>query len=164
MLIPIEYLTGNIDTAKDPLERLLDKEDCEIIEMALQSLDKREQYIVNFYFGFEGNQEKITHKEIGKNLGISGGRVQQLLEKALRQFRHPAAKKYLKQYVDRKMTHNFCLKSDLPAMHYVPEWKRPIVDHVKKYRYNAYYDFNLRAFLQGKMSTKQLTDYFSSKI
>ena len=158
--IPTDYLTGNVDIAKSPLEYLIAKEKWEIIDMALCSLDPRTEKIVRSYYGFDG--APICHREIGKELNLSGSRVQQLIYRAIRQFRHPAARTILEDFIGKEIL-EWRNRGSMPARHYVPEWKRPIIAHVNKYRYRAYFDFDLRAFLQGKMSTKEMMAYFSTK-
>lgn len=162
-MIPTDYLTGNIDTAKTPLERLMDKDDYDLIQMALASLPPRVERILRLYFGFYGSNDKVACREIGEQMGLSSSRTQQLLTRGIKQLRHPAVVKVLRECVKQDRYSNYCHPSNLPARHYVPEWKRPILAHLDRYRYRAYYDFDLRSFLQGKMSTQDLTEYFSSK-
>ena len=162
-MIPIDHLTGNIDTAKTPLERLMDKDEYEFIQMVLASLPPRVERVLRLYHGFYGSNDKVACREIGEQMGLSSGRIQQLLTRGIQQLRHPAVKKVLREAVKNDMYSDYRSSYDLPARHYVPEWKRPILSHVNRYRYRAYYDFDLRRFLQGKMSTKDLTEYFSSK-
>lgn len=159
-LIPTDYITGNVDIAKSPLKYLMDKEDWQIIDMALCSLEPRTEKIVRAYYGFD--RDPICCREIGKELMLSGSRIQQLIHRAIRQFRHPAARKILQDCLNAQSLAERGYGA-MPARHYVPDWKRPILAHVNKYRYSAYYDFDLRAFLQGKMSTKEMTAYFSTK-
>jgi hypothetical protein len=163
MLVPRDHVTGNVDTAKTPLERLMDKDDYDLIQMALASLPPRVERIVRLYCGFYGDNKGHNFREIGEQMGLSGNRIRQLFERGIRQLEHPAVTKVLRECVKQDRYSNYCHPSNLPARHYVPEWKRPILAHINKYRYRAYYDFDLRRFLQGKMSTKDLTEYFSSK-
>lgn len=163
MLIPRDHVTGNVDTAKTPLERLMDKDDYDLIQMALASLPPRVERILRLYFGFYGSNDKVACREIGEQMGLSSSRTQQLLTRGIKQLRHPAVVKVLRECVKQDRYSNYCHPSNLPARHYVPEWKRPILAHLDKFRYRAYYDFDRRSFLQGKMSTQDLTEYFSSK-
>lgn len=57
---------------------------------AIESLTPREQTTIKEYY-----QDKKTHEEIGKDLGITDGRVQQILMKALRKLRHPSRFAYI---------------------------------------------------------------------
>lgn len=160
-MIPTDYFTGNVDIAKSPLVYLLDKETCEIVDKALGLLDPRTETIIREYYGFNG--ASVCYREIAKKLGISTGRVQQIISRVARHFRYPSPdKQILKDYVGKELL-ALRGRGGMPARHYVPEWKRPIVAHVNKYRYRAYFDFDLRAFLQGKMSTKEMMAYFSTK-
>ena len=51
------------------------------IDRVLGSLPFREALIVRRYYGFEGNG--CTYDELGRQLGISGGRIHQIMTKAL---------------------------------------------------------------------------------
>ena len=154
-MIPIDYLTGNIDIAKSPLEYLIAEENRLEIMRWLLKLTPREERVLRLRFGMNA---ALTLAEVGNLYGVTRERIRHIEAKALRKLRHPQRTRELRDQVGW----NFNVHS-LPARHYVPEWKRPILAHINKYRYRAYYDFDLRRFLQGKMSTKDLTEYFSSK-
>jgi len=62
----------------------------------LHSLTPREEYIVRSYFGIDC--EKMNYIQIGQKLGISGSRVGQILEKAIRKCRHPSRIRKLIDY------------------------------------------------------------------
>ncbi len=66
----------------EPIDCTESNEFLDVIERALKSLPPREAKILNLYF-FEGN----TLEEIGDVIGVTGGRVQQLKEKALSRLR-----------------------------------------------------------------------------
>lgn len=159
-MIPTDYLTGNIDIAKSPLDYLMDKETCEIVDAALRTLDPRKEKIVRDYYGFNGVSKNC--REIGEELKVSKSRINTLIAKAFYQLKQPPTRKILINSLKEELI-TYCGHGNMPARHYVPEWKRPILAHVNRYRYRAYYDFDLRAFLQGKMSTKEMMAYFSTK-
>ena len=154
-MIPTDYLTGNIDIAKTPLEYLIAEENRLEIMRCLLKLTPREERVLRLRLGMNA---KLTCAEVGSLYGVGGDRIRQIEARAFRKLRHPDRSRHLRDQVGW----NFDVHS-LPARHYVPEWKRPILAHVNRFRYRAYYDFDLRRFLQGKMSTKDLTEYFSSK-
>jgi DNA-binding CsgD family transcriptional regulator len=68
------------------------------IDRTLGSLTPREALVVRRYYGFEG--DGCTYDELGEQLGISGGRIHQIIAKALRKLRHPSRRKILRPYVD----------------------------------------------------------------
>lgn len=61
--------------------------------------------VVRRYYGFEG--DGCTYDELGRQMGISGGRVKQIIDKALRKLRHPSRCRILRPHVtiaaDRKI-------------------------------------------------------------
>lgn len=67
------------------------------IDRMLGALTPREALIVRRYYGFEG--DGCTHDELGQELGISGGRIHQIIAKALRKLRHPSRCKILRPHV-----------------------------------------------------------------
>jgi hypothetical protein len=163
-IIPTDYLTGNIDIAKSPLEYLLDNEDYDAIHAALAVFEPRTKAILEMRFGFNG--EAKTLKEIGKEFNVSGDRIREIEARALRRLKHPTFTKELRGYVARKMTQNILgYYNKVPARHYVPEWKRPVCHWVTQHRYRigGTADFDMISFLRGKMTIRQLHDYLRSK-
>jgi DNA-binding CsgD family transcriptional regulator len=67
------------------------------IDRVLGSLTPREALIVRRYYGFEGDD--CSYDELGAQLGISGGRIHQILAKALRKLRHPSRCRILQPHV-----------------------------------------------------------------
>ncbi len=76
---------------------------------AMDTLSAREAIALRARFGFwrEGNRQ--TYAAIGAHFGVTGGRIQQIVNKALRKMRHPSRSRCL-----RKVLH----PEGLPA----PEW------------------------------------------
>jgi DNA-binding CsgD family transcriptional regulator len=153
MLVPTEYLTGNIDIAKPPLDYVVAEEGRIEVMRCLLYLSPREERILRLRF-WGG----LSLREVGELYGVTPERIRHIEAKSLRKLKHPKNSRKLRPIISDGYHSN-----DLPARHYVPEWKRPILAHVNRFRYRAYYDFDLRRFLQGKMSTMDLTEYFSSK-
>ena len=61
-----------------------------VVGMLLAQLSEREQFVLSRYLGLDGLDDNPTMKEVGRELGVSGTRVQQILHKGLRRLRHPA--------------------------------------------------------------------------
>jgi len=114
-----------VDIAKSPLEYLMDKETCKIIDMALCSLDPRKQKILRDYYGFDDTRKNC--REIGEELKLSAGRIQQLFNKALKQFRHPAARKVLAdclcEEVQRIVDEGICQRAIMCRNGNAPYWR-----------------------------------------
>lgn len=159
-MIPTDYLTGNVDIAKSPLDYLMDKELSAVVEQTLDTLEPRTKSIFLRYYGFT-DEPDVTLRSLAKDLNISVERVRQIQCKSLRKLKHPKHTIKFKDVSNSELV-AYCSRS-LPARHYIPFWKRPILAHVEKYRYAAYHDFDLRSFLQGKMTTEQMLKYFHSK-
>lgn len=58
------------------------------VEEVIESLDDREQEVLQLYFGLSGD-EPMTLEEIGVRFNLTRERVRQIKEKALRRLRHP---------------------------------------------------------------------------
>ncbi|MBV6644613.1 MAG: sigma-70 family RNA polymerase sigma factor [Cyclobacteriaceae bacterium] len=65
---------------------------------ALSTLTQRENDVINFYFGLDG-QHSMTLEEIGEKFGLTRERVRQIKEKAIRRLRHTSRSKSLKAYL-----------------------------------------------------------------
>jgi len=167
MLIPTDYLTGNIDIAKQPIEYLLDEEDYITINQVLLNLNPREERVLRLRYGLYNNAEPMTLLEVGKLYGVCGNRISQIESKALRKLRHPKNSLILKEILKRKghchYKYHVSNPQNLPARHYLPGWKMAIRNHIHKYYWRVYFDFDFRRFYQGKMTTTELQKYFSSK-
>ena len=62
----------------------------EAVRLVLAQVSERERFVICRYLGLDGKDDGPTLKEIGKELGVSGTRVQYLLYHALERLRHPA--------------------------------------------------------------------------
>ncbi len=71
---------------ESPTKRLYKTELINNLYNALRNLPRREQKVINEYFGLNGHKKR-TLLEIGREMGISGERVRQLREKALEKLR-----------------------------------------------------------------------------
>ena len=69
----------------------------EEINRALQTLNARERYIIEAFFGI--NQPEMTLEEIGDKYGLTRERVRQIKEKAIRRLRQNTKNKLLKSYL-----------------------------------------------------------------
>ena len=162
MLIPTDYLTGNIDIAKQPIEYLLDKEEISLIDKFLLFLTPREERVLRLRFGLY-NGERMTLEAIAKEWKLTRERIRHIEGQALRKLRHPNNSKLLREIYDSKYKIKFYPRHELPARHYFPAWKIAIKNHIHKYYHRVYSDFDFRRFYQGKMSTLELTEYLNSK-
>ena len=162
MLIPIDYLTGNIDIAKQPIEYLMDKEEISLIDKFLLTLSPREERVLRLRFGLY-NGEPMTLEAIANDWKLTRERIRHIEAKALRKLRHTKNSKLLREIYDSKYKINIYSRNELPFRHYFPAWKIAIKNHIHKYYHRVYSDFDFRRFYQGKMSTLELTEYLNSK-
>lgn len=56
------------------------------IDAALMSLTLKERWVIRLWY----KNPKETYKDIGARVGVSGHRIKQVLDKALRRLRHPS--------------------------------------------------------------------------
>ena len=77
------------DAAQSPDSRIMGESVQDQIDEVLCSLDGREKYIIERYFGLDGD-EPLTLDQIGVNFGITRERVRQIKERALRRLRQPS--------------------------------------------------------------------------
>jgi len=68
------------------------------IERALNSLDKREAYILRLYFGIDSDLP-LNLEDIAERLHLTRERVRQIKEKALRKLRHNSRALHLRGYL-----------------------------------------------------------------
>lgn len=67
-----------------------------IVETILNSLTDKEAIVIKMRFGLGDKKRIHTLEEVGKVLNVSGERVRQIEDKALRKLRHPLRTQYLK--------------------------------------------------------------------
>ena len=77
------------DAAQSPDSRIMSESVQAQIDEVLCSLDGRERYILERYFGLDGD-EPLTLDQIGEHFGITRERVRQIKERALSRLRQPA--------------------------------------------------------------------------
>jgi len=68
------------------------------IERALSTLSEREAEVVKLYFGLS-KEHSLTLEEIGEKFNLTGERVRQIKEKAIRRLRHASRSKNLRAYL-----------------------------------------------------------------
>jgi len=73
---------------RTPAQLLEEAECAAALQRAVAALTDREQTVLCRYFGL-GGEEAHTHKEVGRQLGVSGARSYEIMQKALRKLRHP---------------------------------------------------------------------------
>ena len=60
-----------------------------LVESFTERLNPREEQVIRLKYGFDNNYER-TDREIGKILGVSGGRAGQIRARAERKLKHPS--------------------------------------------------------------------------
>lgn len=79
-----------------PEEEFLEKEQTRVIREAINTLPKRTADIIIKICGFY--EEPKTYRELGKEYGISGGRIGQIYHHGLRLLRHESRSYKIKAY------------------------------------------------------------------
>jgi RNA polymerase sigma factor (sigma-70 family) len=70
------------------------------IQLALETLPYREREIIRLKFGLtDSRSEPMTHKEIGKVFGVSGNRIGQIEQAAMRKLRHSSKRDILRGFL-----------------------------------------------------------------
>jgi len=78
------------DKDQPPLDEELKREMMnEYLHEAVESLNPREQEVINLYFGLNGD-DPMTLEEIGVRLGLTKERIRQIRDKALNALQHPS--------------------------------------------------------------------------
>lgn len=75
----------------EPVDEVINEDQLAGLEQALEFLTPRERRIVQLYF-----EEEKTLKEIGKEIGVTNCRIQQIIAKAIRKLRSPTKTKLIK--------------------------------------------------------------------
>ena len=70
------------------------------VEMVLESLNHREQRVLQLRFGLEDGRSR-TLEEVGREFGVTRERIRQIEAKALRKLRHPTRSKKLRDFIDQ---------------------------------------------------------------
>ena len=73
------------------------------MDFALCSLTERENKVIKYLYGIDG--EQLTHDNVGKLFNVSKIRILQIEAKALRKLRHPFRSRELKDYRDIPYKH-----------------------------------------------------------
>jgi len=93
----VEFLSDPKDTEKFEKD-MMDKALTEKLQKALQLLDNRDEKILTWRYGLDG-QGTRTLDEIGKSLKISKERVRQIEERAMKKIRGSKEAELLKEFV-----------------------------------------------------------------
>ncbi len=86
------------DPTQDPSLGLEHQDAAGAVSAALETLTEREREVLMLRFGIEGSEQ--TLEEVGKQIGVSRGRVMQIEAKALRKLRHPTRSRPLLLAID----------------------------------------------------------------
>lgn len=95
-----DMISSDFEVDKDVNEKMASNDLKKII---FESLNKKEQQILELRFGLDGNKRK-TLDEIGKMLGVSKERVRQIENRSLKKIRKNRDTKYLTYYMDSPKT------------------------------------------------------------
>ncbi|MFH1212967.1 MAG: RNA polymerase sigma factor RpoD/SigA [Candidatus Neomarinimicrobiota bacterium] len=91
-----DILPGQEDN--DPVHVLSEESFHIEVQQALNTLEKREAYVLRLYFGI-GRELPLNLEEIGERLHLTRERVRQIKEKALRKLRHTRRSLHLRGYL-----------------------------------------------------------------
>ena len=78
-------------------ERVDDIPLSDAISQALSTLTPREQDVLTLYYGL-ADDHTMTMVEVGAKSGVTGNRIAQIIQKALRKLRHPARERFILSY------------------------------------------------------------------
>lgn len=84
-------------TSQTPSDKLLEKEEIDIISKALKKLNKRERFIIEHRFGFNSS-DILTLEKIGEKFKVTRERIRQVEKQALEK-----VKNYIRQYKIEKL-------------------------------------------------------------
>jgi len=91
-----ELLEAREDTRRDHVaDELAQKQRVSQINRILTRLDHREQQIIIRRFGLDHNQEPLTLKEVGAELGVTKERIRQIEARALSKLREAASTEHI---------------------------------------------------------------------
>lgn len=89
-----------IGTDKEELyDNVIENIKINIVKEALQCLTEREQQIILLRYGLDETQRK-TQEEVGNIFGVTGERIRQIEDKALKKLRHPKIIRKLKDFIE----------------------------------------------------------------
>ena len=74
------------ENADSPYEQLEEKNNTALIHEMVATLDPREQTILRYRFGLDGDEEK-TLEDVGDKFGVTRERIRQIQEGALKKLR-----------------------------------------------------------------------------
>ena len=86
------------ETAKRPLETVIEADLRRHIDAALDGLSEVEQIVIRKRFGLNG-QRRHTLEEVGRSVHLTRERIRQIETKALRKLRLPSQHRKLKTYI-----------------------------------------------------------------
>ena len=91
----IDFLTSEDDR---PEKIIIIESLKEEIFRVLHTLDEREEEVMRLYYGLDGDDPKNL-EEIGRIMGLTGGRIRQIKKRALQRLRHSTRSQLLKIYL-----------------------------------------------------------------
>lgn len=90
--LPIHVIAD--EAAESPDRQVSTDSDQRQLDLALASLEEREQQVIRQHFGLDDDEPK-TLEAIGRDVGLTKERIRQIKEKALRKLRHPRYREWL---------------------------------------------------------------------
>lgn len=95
----MKFMLENNNDIKLLEENILLEQQNNEIEKQLKTLTAREQEILDMRFGRGKYDQEYSLRECGEKYGISGNRIRQIEEKALRKLRHPSRANQLREFI-----------------------------------------------------------------
>lgn len=120
------YLTGNAETARPAIERIIeDERDFVVSQIITKRLTPREERILRMRYGLTDDGNEKTLKEVANIFGVHRELIRQIEAKALKKLRNPHYSRILRDYNEEAARTSFS-----PNRHYVPEWK--LIENMKE--------------------------------
>lgn len=102
-LVPLMMARGPLALPPTQEHDVFSHERRDILREMLTTLTPRERQAVSMKFGLTDDGEERSYADVGEQLALTGARVSQLVNSAIRKFRHPNMRKCLQAASGRRI-------------------------------------------------------------